>query len=54
MSAETPEKLLAKWAQKDLTVEQAIGHLLQHLVALHKQLDDLKRQVFKLLPKDKK
>jgi hypothetical protein len=54
MSAEPPQKLLAKWQQGDLTVEQAIGQLLQHLVALHKLLDDLKRQLLKLLPKDKK
>jgi hypothetical protein len=54
MSAESPDKLLAKWAQGDLTVEQAVGYLLQHLVAIYKLLDTLKRQVFKLLPKDKK
>jgi hypothetical protein len=54
MSAEPPQKLLAKWQQGDLTVEQAIGQLLQHLVALHKLLDDLKRQLLKLLPKDNK
>ena len=54
MSAEPPQKLLAKWQQGDLTVEQAIGQLLQHLVALHKLLDDLKQQLLRLLPKDKK
>lgn len=54
MSAEPPQKLLKLWQQGDLTVEQAIGQLLQHLVALHKLLDDLKRQLLKLLPKDKK
>jgi hypothetical protein len=54
MSAEPPQKLLKLWQQGDLTVEQAIGQLLQHLVALHKLLDDLKRQLLKLLPKDNK
>ena len=54
MSAESPDKLLAKWAQGDLTADQAIGHLLQHLVAIYKLLDTLKRQVFKLLPKEKR
>lgn len=54
MSAEPPQKLLSQWAQGDLTVERAVGQLLQHIVALQKQLDDLKRQLLKLLPKDKK
>lgn len=54
MSAEPPQKLLKLWQQGDLTVEQAIGQLLQHLVTLYKLLDDIKGQWLKLLPKDKK
>jgi hypothetical protein len=54
MSADPPQKLLSKWQQGDLTVEQAIGQLLQHLAAVYKLLDDLKQQLLKLLPKDKK
>jgi hypothetical protein len=54
MSAEPPQKLLAKWQQDDLTPEQAIGQILQHLAAIYKLLDDLKQQLLKLLPKDKK
>jgi hypothetical protein len=54
MSAEPPHKLLAQWQQGDLTVDRAIGQLLQHVAALQKQLDDLKQQLLKLLPKDKK
>ena len=54
MSADPLHKLLAEWQQGDLTVERAIGQLLQHIGALQKQLDDLKQQLRKLLPKDKK
>jgi len=46
--------LIAKWQQGDLTVEQAIGQLLQHLAAIYKLLDDLKQQLLKLLPKENK
>jgi len=38
----------------ELTVERAVGQLLQHITAMQKQLDDLKQQLLKLLPKDKK
>jgi len=38
MSAEPPHKLLKLWQQGDLTVEQAIGQLLQHLAAVYKLL----------------
>ena len=54
MSAEPIPKLLAKWDRGDLTTEQAVGQILQHLAAIYKLLDDLKRQLLKLLPKDKK
>jgi hypothetical protein len=30
----TPEKLLALWTQEKITVEMAIGHILQNLVKL--------------------
>jgi hypothetical protein len=54
MSAEPFPKLLAKWEQGDLTTEQAIGQILQHLATIYKRLDDLKQQLFKRLPKEKK
>ncbi|MBV7336438.1 hypothetical protein KFU94_51045 [Chloroflexi bacterium TSY] len=31
MSAYDPEKLLSKWKQQELTVEMAMGHVLQNL-----------------------
>ncbi|MDM8529548.1 hypothetical protein QUF63_00155 [Anaerolineales bacterium HSG25] len=30
-----PKDLLKKWIQHDLTIEMAIGHILQHLVLLY-------------------
>ena len=54
MSAEPLPKLFAKWERGELTAEQAIGQILQHLIAIYKRLDELKQQLFKFLPKEKK
>ena len=54
MSAEPPHKLLSQWQQGDLTVDRAIGQLLQHVAILQKQREALKQQLLKRLPKDKK
>jgi uncharacterized small protein (DUF1192 family) len=35
-----PQELLDKWTLNKLTVEQAAGHLLQHLVMLRNDLND--------------
>lgn len=37
MSTYSLEKLLQLWRREELTVEQAIGHLLQHLAILETQ-----------------
>jgi hypothetical protein len=34
MSTMTPEELLALWTQEKITIEMAIGHILQNLVKL--------------------
>jgi len=34
-----PPTLLQLWAVEDLTIEQAIGHLLQHLVIIRNELN---------------
>ncbi|MEZ4860449.1 MAG: hypothetical protein R3C14_04055 [Caldilineaceae bacterium] len=39
------EKLLQLWRREDLTIEQMVGHLLQHLAALEAQGQALQRQV---------
>jgi hypothetical protein len=37
------KQLLALWAQGQLTPEQVIGHLLQHLVALEQRVRQLEQ-----------
>ncbi len=39
-----PERLLDLWARGELTTEQAIGHILQHLVEHDKRLTVYDRQ----------
>ena len=39
------EKLLHLWRNEEITVEQAIGHLLQHLAALEAQNGALQKQM---------
>jgi len=45
MSTYPIEKLLQLWRREELTVEQIIGHLLQHLAALEAQGQALQKQV---------
>ena len=35
------DELLNRWAREELTVEQAVGQILQHLVRLKHELDAL-------------
>jgi hypothetical protein len=39
------QELLSLWQREHLTVEQVIGQILQHLLALEKQLGELKRRL---------
>jgi hypothetical protein len=39
------EKLIEMWRTEKLTPEQAIGHVLQHLLALRKQLYEAEEQL---------
>ena len=50
MAMYPPQELLGRWQREQLTVEQAIGQLLQHLLALEKQLNELKRRLPKSPP----
>ena len=45
MSTYPLEKLLQLWRLEELTIEQMIGHLLQHLAALETQGQMLQKQV---------
>ena len=44
MSTYPIEKLLQLWRLEELTVEQVVGHLLQHLAALEAQSQALQKQ----------
>ena len=48
MSTYSLEKLLQLWRLEELTVEQTIGHLLQHLAALEAQSQALQKQMQRL------
>jgi hypothetical protein len=43
MSTYSAEQLLANWKQEDMTAEQAVGHLLQHLTIVYERLRKLER-----------
>ena len=42
MATYSPQELLKRWEQGILTVEQAIGHILQHLAAQQKPAQEPK------------
>ena len=48
MATYTPPDLLHKWQQNDLTPEQAIGQLLQHLVEQGQRLNEVERRLRQL------
>ena len=43
MSTYSLQELLGLWAKERLTVQQAIGHLIQCLIALEKRISQLER-----------
>jgi hypothetical protein len=43
MSTYSVEQLLKVWKQEDMTAEQAVGHLLQHLALVYERLRALER-----------
>jgi hypothetical protein len=44
MSTYTPDELLGLWTRQELSILQAIGHLLQHLVRQQREIEALKRR----------
>ena len=48
MATYTPPDLLHKWQQNDLTPEQAIGQLVQHLLAQEQRLSEVERRLHQL------
>ncbi|MDM8529311.1 hypothetical protein QUF58_14040 [Anaerolineales bacterium HSG24] len=49
MSTEPIKKLLNKWKVEDLTVEMAIGHLLQHAYIKHESDEQAKQERRKIM-----
>lgn len=45
MSKYSVKELLSLWAKAELTNEQAIGHLIQNLVASTERIDQLERRI---------
>jgi hypothetical protein len=43
MNTYSAEQLLAIWKQENMTAEQAVGHLLQHLTIVYARLRKLER-----------
>ena len=48
MSTYTLPELLQKWARSELSLEQAIGHLLQHLLGMGKQVSEIDKRLRQL------
>lgn len=48
MSTVTPEELLKLWKLERVTVEMAIGHIIQNLVKLHTSDENLETSLYKL------
>jgi hypothetical protein len=48
MSTYNPSELLSKWSRGELTLEQAIGHLLQHLLAFAQRLLEIEKRLRQL------
>jgi len=47
------KELIKPWETEILTMQQIIGYILQHLLALEEQVKDLKRRLPKSLPNKK-
>jgi hypothetical protein len=44
------KELMKRWETERLTIQQIIGHILQHLLALEEQVKDLRRRLPKSPP----
>ena len=47
VSTYSVEQLLTIWKQDNMTAEQAVGHLLQHLALVYERLRTLEKQACK-------
>ena len=44
MNTYSVEQLLTLWKQDDMTAEQAVGHLMQHIVLLYERIRALEKR----------
>ncbi len=51
MSTYPFDELMSKWSRGDITTEQAIGHMLQHINKLYEQIRELKQRLPKSVDK---
>jgi hypothetical protein len=45
MATHTPPNLRQRWGRGELTDEQVIGHLIQHLLIVYERLDKIEKQL---------
>ena len=48
MSTYTLPELLQKWARNELSLEQAVGHVLQHLLGIGQRMNEIEKRLRQL------
>jgi len=48
MDTQPPDELLRRYSRGDLTVEQAVGHILQNMVEMQKSIEELWKEIKRL------
>ena len=48
MGTNTPDKILADWKLEKITPEQAIGHILQNMIRLQREIHELNQKLYEL------
>jgi hypothetical protein len=48
MGTISPQELLKKWQIEEITIEMAIGHLIQNVVKLYKTIEKLTNSLYNL------
>ncbi len=52
MGTKTPVQLLADWKLEKITAEQAIGHILQNMIRLEREIHELNQKLYELTKRD--
>ena len=53
MGTKTPDKILADWKLEKITPEQAIGHMLQNIIRLEREIHELNQKLYELTKRDR-